>query len=170
MINLLLVEPNKDNQMSFERYVSSYQEVNDIFYYEKYKKGLEDFDEYLNDLRNYSKGIDLPQDMVTTSTFWLIDHDEVVGVARIRHEDRGTDGHIGYDIAPCHRNKGYGTQILRLALEKAANIGINEVIVTCNVDNAASRKIIEKSNGILLGTMFDEEENENLFRYSILTK
>ena len=42
-------------------------------------------------------------------------------------------------------------------------------MVTCNIDNEFSRKIIEKNNGKLLGTIFDEEENENLYKYSIST-
>ena len=35
--------------------------------------------------------------------------------------------------------------------------------------NEYSRKIIEKNNGKLLGTIFDEEESENLYKYSIST-
>jgi predicted acetyltransferase len=41
--------------------------------------------------------------------------------------------------------------------------------VTCNIDNIFSKKIIERNNGKLLGTIFDEEENENLYKYSIPT-
>lgn len=39
-----------------------------------------------------------------------------------------------------------------------------------NIDNIASKKIIEKNNGKLLGTIFDEEENEHLYRYVITLK
>jgi predicted acetyltransferase len=56
-----------------------------------------------------------------------------------------------------------------LALGEAEKIGIKEAIVTCNIDNISSRKIIEKNNGKLLGTIFDEEENEYLYKYSIQT-
>lgn len=91
----------------------------------------------------------------------------MVGVVRVRHQDVSTAGHIGYDISPCYRNKGYGTQILKLALSEAKKIGLKEVMITCNIDNIASRKIIEKNNGKLLETIFDEEENENLYKYSI---
>ena len=103
---------------------------------------MENFNEYVDDLYKYSKGIDLPKGWVTTSTFWLIDNNEVVGVVRVRYQDVGTDGHIGYDIAPDYRKKGYGTQILKLALVEAEKIGIKEVMVTCNIDNSFSRKII----------------------------
>ena len=169
MNDLFLVEPNKEYQKSFENYVLAYKNVNDDCYLDIYKKGLENFDEYLNDLSNISKGIDVPQGWVTSSTFWLIDNHEVVGVVRIRHQEIVTAGHIGYDISPGYRNKGYGNQILKLALGEAQKIGIKEAIVTCNIDNISSRKIIEKNNGQLLGTIFDEEENENLYKYSIQT-
>lgn len=168
MNNLLLVEPSIEFQKSFENYILAYKRNNDTHYLNIYEKGLEDFNGYLNYLNNISKGIEVPQGWVRTSTFWLIDNDEVVGVVRVRHQEVSTAGHIGYDISPCYRNKGYGTQILRLALIEAKKIGIKEVIVTCNIDNIASKKIIEKNNGKLLGTIFDEEENENLYKYSII--
>jgi predicted acetyltransferase len=167
MKDLFLVEPNKKYQKSFENYTLTYRKVNDEHYFNKYKKALENFQDYLNDLHNYSKGNDLPQGEVITSTFWLIDKKEVVGVVRIRHQEVECAGHIGYDISPDCRNRGYGFQILKLALEKAIKIGIEEVILTCNIDNTASKKIIEKNNGKLSGTIFDEEEDEYLYKYSI---
>lgn len=168
MEDLFLVEPNKKYQKSFENYALAYKKINDEHYFNKYKKVLESFQDYLNDLHNYSKGSDLPQGEVITSTFWLIDKKEVVGVVRIRHREVECAGHIGYDISPDYRNRGYGFQILKLALEKSIKIGIEELILTCNIDNTASKKIIEKNNGKLLGTIFDEEENEYLYKYSII--
>ena len=168
-MNLFLSMPNKEYQKSFEDYVIAYKNADDKYYYTKYKKGIENFNEYVGNLYKYSKGIDLSVGEVITSTFWLIDNNEVVGVVRVRHQDVDTAGHIGYDISPCYRKKGYGTQILKLALAEAEKIGIKEAIVTCNIDNISSKKIIEKNNGKLLGTIFDEEENEYLYRYSIPT-
>lgn len=167
MKDIFLVEPNEKYQRSFENYVLAYEKIDDEHYFTKYKKALENFQDYLKDLHNHSIGTDLLQGDVMTSTFWLIDKKEVVGVVRIRHEEVECAGHIGYDISPDHRNKGYGFQILKLALERAINIGVEEVILTCNIDNTASKKIIEKNSGKLLGTIFDEEENEYLHRYSI---
>lgn len=166
---MFLVEPNKEYQKSFENYVLAYRKTNDKCYLNLYIKALENFDIYINDLTNHSKGIDLPKGWVKTSTFWLIDNNEMVGVVRIRHQEIECCGHIGYDISPCYRNRGYGTRILKLALESAVKIGLKEVIATCSIDNIASKKIIEKSNGKLLGIIFDEEDNENLYKYSIPT-
>jgi predicted acetyltransferase len=168
MKDIFLVEPDKEYQKSFERYALAYRKINDEHYFNKYKKALENFQDYLNDLHNYSIDNGLLQAEVITSTFWLIDKKEVVGVVRVRHQEVECAGHIGYDISPDYRNRGYGFQILKLALEKAKNIGIEEAILTCNIDNIASKKIIEKNNGKLLGTIFDIEENEYLHRYSII--
>lgn len=169
MKNVFLTVPSKEYKKSFEEYVMAYKNGNDNYYFDKYKKGMENFSEYLDDLHNYSKGTDLPKGWVTTLIFWLIDHNEVVGVVRVRHQDVGTDGHIGYDISPNHRNKGYGNQILKLALVEAGKMCIKEVMVTCYVDNEFSKKIIEKNGGKLLGIIFNEEENENLYKYCIST-
>jgi len=167
MKDLFLAVPSKEYQKSFEDYVLAYKNVGDNHYINLYRKGFENFNEYLKDLHNYSIGIDLPEGYVATSSFWLIDNNEVVGVVRVRHQEVEFCGHIGYDISPCYRNKGYGTEILKLALEEAGKIGIKEAIVTCNIDNLSSKKIIEKNNGQLLGTIFDEEENEKLYKYCI---
>ncbi|ADL50724.1 GNAT family N-acetyltransferase [Clostridium cellulovorans] len=167
MIDLFLTEPNEKYKRSFENYILAYKKINDENYFNKYKRALENFYEYLNYLKEHSEGKNLPQGYVATSTFWLIDREEVVGVVRVRHQEVDTAGHIGYDISPDYRNKGYGFQILKLALKKAAKIGIKDAIVTCNIENIASKKIIEKNNGKFLETIFDEEEDEHLYKYSI---
>ncbi len=167
MKNLYLAAPDIKYKKSFEDYVLAYQKSDNEFYFSIYKKALENFPDYLNELHSYSIGIDLPQGEVKTSTYWLINETEVLGVVRIRHQDVGCDGNIGYDISPNNRNQGYGFEILNLALEKAEQIGLNEVYLTCNIENSASRKIIEKNGGKLLGTVFDTEENEHLYKYCI---
>ena len=53
-------------------------------------------------------------------------------------------------------------------MSEALKLGIEGVIVTCNIENIASKKIIEKNNGKLLGTIYDEEEDEHLYKYIIM--
>ena len=60
-------------------------------------------------------------------------------------------GHIGYEIRPSARRRGYGTLILKLALERARELGISPVLVTCDVDNLGSRGVIEANGGELEG-------------------
>lgn len=169
MGNIFLTKPCSEYKKSFENYVLAYKKSKDMYYFNKYKRALENYDEYIKELHNYSKGIDISPGDVPYSTFWLIDNDEVVGVARVRHREIECAGHIGYDISPEYRNKGYGTTILKLALEIAAKMGIGNAIVNCSINNIPSRKIIEKNNGELLGIIFDEEDREYLYNYSIET-
>lgn len=167
MKNLFLTEPNEKYQRTFENYAQAYRKINDAYYSNKYKKALENFQNYFQDLYDYSEGNNLSEGEVITSTFWLIDEEEVVGVVRIRHKEVEFAGHIGYDISPAHRNKGYGFEILKLALEECKKLGLEEVILTCNTGNIASKKIIEKNNGKLLGIIYDEQEDESLYKYII---
>lgn len=163
---LYLVEPDVRYKNSFEKYVNCYRN-NDIHYYDLYKDALVNFEVYLKTLKNRKNGIALSKGDIATSTYWLIAKEEVVGVFRLRHQEDEFAGHIGYDISPEHRNRGYGQKILKFALEKAVDFGLKEVILTCNTENVASKKIIEKSKGEYLGDIFDEEENEHLYRYRI---
>lgn len=58
-------------------------------------------------------------------------------------------GHIGYGVRASEQGKGYGTLMLKLALERARELGIKQVLITCDDDNMASARVIEK-NGLAL--------------------
>ena len=104
-------------------------------------------------LRNESRGVGLPDGWVPATSFFLVRGEVVVGTCSIRHrltpalEDFG--GHIGYRIRPSVWNRGYGTRQLALALERARAMGIDRVRITCDQDNAASARVIEKNGGVL---------------------
>lgn len=90
---------------------------------------------------------------VPMSVFWLVnDESRILGELRFRHylneslEQEG--GHIGYHIRPSERGKGYGTAILRLMLARLREQNFPRVLVTCDTDNLASARIIERNGGI----------------------
>jgi len=131
-----------------------------------------DFAAYVRRLRDNAAGAHLPADYVPSSTFWLLrDGKTILGVSRLRHHLndhlRVTGGHIGYDIRPSQRRRGYGTRILALTLEKALARGLKRVLVTCLADNVASARIIEKSGGLLQDEIFSEPMGGRLRRYWI---
>ncbi len=76
-----------------------------------------------------------------------------IGEVSIRHKlnDALTHcgGHIGYGVRFSEWNKGYGTTLLRLALQKAKERGLTQIMITCNDDNLGSAKVME-NNGIVL--------------------
>lgn len=113
----------------------------------------ESFETYVEKTLSQSKGENLPEGYVPQTTYWLVDEAEYIGTVRIRHRlDEFLEkfgGHIGYDIRPSKRGKGYDSKILELALPKAEELGISRILLTCDATNVASRKIIEKNGGIL---------------------
>lgn len=111
-------------------------------------------DEYIQKLLDYEKGINLPEGDVPCSTYWLWNGGRILGESRIRHslstEKLATIiGHVGYDIRPSERGKGLGTALLKLTLEKCRELGIDKILVVCDMRNSSSIKLIEKNGGVL---------------------
>ncbi|MYD10520.1 MAG: GNAT family N-acetyltransferase [Chloroflexi bacterium] len=108
------------------------------------------FDEYLRVLRQAES--EPLAGMVPASRFWLIgDTDHYLGDVDVRHclnEALGRyGGHIGYNIRPSERRKGYGKLICRLGILEARKLGIGDILITCDDDNIGSRKVIEANGG-----------------------
>jgi predicted acetyltransferase len=96
---------------------------------------------------------------------------KLVGTCRLRTRLQNlsvnVDGHIGYDVSPEYRKRGYGTEILRLALREIRKYNIDDLLITCSEDNIASCKIIEKNGGVFEKILFDEEDQKKVRRYWI---
>ena len=58
-------------------------------------------------------------------------------------------GHIGYSIRPSERGKGYAKVTLRQGLQVAKEKNIKKALVTCSVNNPASRAVILANGGLL---------------------
>lgn len=110
----------------------------------------------------YKHARNLPPNRVGATYYWLVDDENLtfIGEISIRHTLTPSlefyGGHIGYGIRFSAWNKGYGTLMLRLALEKAKAMGLTRVLITCDDDNSASARVMEK-NGFLLS---DKVKNE----------
>ena len=88
---------------------------------------------------------------VPQTTFVLYVDDTPVGVGSVRHfltdALREVGGHIGYSISPKYRHKGYGKEILKRLIIEARKLGIKDILVTTNLDNYASQKVIIANGG-----------------------
>lgn len=83
-----------------------------------------------------------------------IDDGAFCGAINFRHQP-GTEelpsycsGHIGYSVVAWKRGRGYATRALELMLPEARKVGLRRVMLTCDEDNPASQRVIEKCGGV----------------------
>ena len=88
---------------------------------------------------------------VPQTTFVLFVDDIPVGIGSVRHfltdALKEVGGHIGYCISPKYRQKGYGIEILKRLIVEARRLGIKDILVTTNLDNYISQKVIIANGG-----------------------
>ena len=103
--------------------------------------------------------------------FWLMDGDEWIGKLTLRttinEKYLHAGGHIGYEIRPSQRRRGYGTLLLRMGLEKARERGLKRVLLTCDETNIGSRRVIERNGGQLENAVEVEGQIALKMRYWI---
>ena len=99
-----------------------------------------------------------PAGWVTGTYLWMVedgtdDGAQVVGRISLRHALTPwlleVAGHVGYAVRPTARRRGIATRALALMLPVAAARGLDQVLVTCDETNLASRKVIEANGGVL---------------------
>ena len=97
--------------------------------------------------------VPLPEGRVPSSYRWIVDADRVVGTLALRHRLNPAllviGGHLGYAVEPGSRRRGVATAAVRLALTMAAARGIDPVLITCDPQNVASARTIERVGGVL---------------------
>jgi predicted acetyltransferase len=109
---------------------------------------------------------------VTCTYWWIVEGDEYLGSIALRHELneylRAFGGHIGYGIRPSARGRGLASAALGRVLGAASARGMPEVLLTCDVDNPASRRVIERNGGRHEDTVTDGD-GHRLERWWITT-
>jgi predicted acetyltransferase len=145
-----LIAPTLDLEEAFIDMAREWRADSD----DRYREAIEGFTAYVTSLSAQARGVGLPPGRVPQSTFWLVRHDlRLLGCSRVRHwlvdHLRLEGGHVGYDVRPCERRKGYGTRLLELTLHEAGKLGLETVLVTCDDDNVASWRTIERNGGSL---------------------
>jgi predicted acetyltransferase len=109
-----------------------------------------------------------PANYVPSTTWWYADGADYLGRITLRHrltpQLTEVGGHIGYDVRPTARRRGYATAMLRGVLPYAYDLGIDEALVTCDLDNVGSQKVIEAAGGVL------EDRRNGKLRYWVPTR
>ncbi|MCI5059998.1 MAG: GNAT family N-acetyltransferase [Alphaproteobacteria bacterium] len=112
---------------------------------------------------------------VPYEALWLTADDIFIGEVSFRHklnemlENFG--GHIGYGIRPSLSGQGFATLALKLTKDRAAQIGIEKLLLTCSPNNPASERVITKNGGQFIGVSTKTYGyNEATRRYWVYTR
>lgn len=126
-----------------------------------------DYDTWIATNERIEQGIGIPSHFAPSIQFVAFDQvtKQAIGFLslRLRLTDalRVSGGHIGYSVRPSQRNKGFAKKMLHKAIMIAYEKNIDAVLVTCKVDNSASRAVILANGGLL------EDIQEGTERYWI---
>jgi predicted acetyltransferase len=153
MNETFLIEPSIDYKEEYIEMVREWEAIGEMVSF-VLKFDYSDFNLMIQELINLRDIPRVDNTKVNSSTFWLVNRNKkVIGVVNIRHKLNESllyrGGHIGYGIRPTERMKGNATEILKQALVKAKEIGIDKALITCDKDNIGSAKTILINGGIL---------------------
>jgi predicted acetyltransferase len=112
----------------------------------------DDFSKWVALLAERRLGKNLAPGWVPASFELAIVETRVAGRLSVRHALNDfllqQGGHIGYGVLPAFRGRGIGKRMLQRGFELTTALGIQRVLVTCDDNNAASRRIIEGAGGV----------------------
>lgn len=132
-----------------------------------------DLRKWLKKTALYSDKDTVPSNLVVSTQFLCIRKSDecLIGMIQVRHSLNdylmNYGGHIGYSIRLSERRKGYGKEMLKMALDYCREIGLKKVLIICAETNEASRKTILSNGGIYENTVYESDKKENRQRYWI---
>lgn len=79
-------------------------------------------------------------------------------------------GHIGYSIRPTERRKGYNKINLYLVMIEARKVGLDRVMLACDVNNAGSDRTLQALGGKLERTEIDPSDGmlTNVYWFDVI--
>ena len=135
---------------------------------------FDDPKKWLDHVNRYNDPATLPEGKVLATQFLAVRKSDgrLVGMIQVRHYFNEYlekyAGHIGYSVRPCERRRGYAKEMLRLALPYCKGLGLDRVLISCEVSNEGSRRTILSNGGVYESTVHEPEENIDLERYWII--
>ena len=126
---------------------------------------------YVEQLDLVRRATKLPAPWVPATFLLAVVGDEVVGRTSIRHALNdyllAVGGHIGYAVRPQFRRRGFATEILKQSLIVLRSYDVGRVLVTCDLDNESSARVITRCGGVLENIVDNPEGGPRKRRYWI---
>lgn len=163
-MKLKLVFPTEEYEKQWKEIIEEIERSKETMVPHALKKDANDYGEYLEIVRRYSTGVDIPADRVPSDIFFLVNEDDkkILGAIDIRYELTEYllkyGGNIGYGIRPTERKKGYASEMLKLALDICREKGLKKVLITCDKKNLGSARTMINNGAILENEVENGEE------------
>jgi predicted acetyltransferase len=161
---VFLVTPSMEHNAAYNEMLLEFEKVGERISPGALKPRGMDYASWLRNLEIYKNRETCPSHFATSETYFLVNkYNKIFGAISIRHELneelRKFGGHIGYGMLPTKRRRGYAKVMLKMALQKCENLGIKQVLITCNKDNIASAKTIIANGGALENELMEDNGN-----------
>ena len=167
-----LIGPDETLREETIDFLREFREAGETYGSDVWDEVHRDYIGFVQKLRRWEQGIDLPEGYVPESKFVLVRGSRILGACSLRHyltaALRDFGGHVSYGVRPFERGRGYASLMLQLVLEETQRRGIERVLVTCASENLASRRVIEKNGGVLDSESFSEQAGRMTRRYWIV--
>ena len=168
-----LIEPTAEYCRQIQAYRQEFLDSGDSMDGTGGLRRMEDPEEWVEHCRLSKNPDNVPEGRVPATQYIFVreEDNKIVGMLQIRHflndylEKYG--GHIGYSVVPSERSKGYASQMLKSALLRCKELGINKVLITCVGNNIGSRKTILANGGVYESTVYESDERVSLEKYWI---
>lgn len=150
-----LRDPSVELRDAFLRMAEAFRAAGEARHREVLSLDTGGFAAYVARLASAERGEGLPRGQVPERSFWAVDATgEMTGVSRLRprldafHERLA--GHIGFEVAPSHRDLETGRRLLELTFGKARDSGLSALVLCCDPENRYRCEVIEAAGGNLL--------------------
>jgi len=168
---LTLVSPSIKWEQQYQAMVREFLETEEP-YFNNFPLALENFSAFITELKDEAAGLNLPPGISPQNTYWTVRNENVlVGEIRLRPTISPPfelqAGHIGYNIRPSERLKGYATQQLTLVLNEARKYKLKRVMLPVSKGNIGSERVIQKNGGYMEGQSKDKETGQINLHYWI---
>ena len=168
-----LLEPTAEGCRQIQAYRQEFLDCGDSMDGTDGLRRMENPEKWVEHCCLFKNPENVPEGRVPATQYIFVreEDNKIVGMLQIRHFLNGYlekyGGHIGYSVIPSERRKGYASLMLKTALPKCKELGIEKVLITCIDNNTGSRKTILANGGEYESTVYEPDEKVSLEKYWI---
>ncbi|MDR3215027.1 MAG: GNAT family N-acetyltransferase [Bacilli bacterium] len=164
---LNIIIPSMVHKEMVMYYKEQFIKNNDLLNGCGYLDEISTYEEWLSDTYSAMNEATVKPEWVHSLQYLALDNDNnLIGMAQLRLVLNDFlskyGGHIGLSIAPKYRLQGYALTFLKEMIAIAFASGIDPIMITCDINNIASKKLIQKCGGILQDVVYCQLYDVNI--------